>query len=168
MEGWRPISEFVGQYEVSDEGRVRSLPRVTPDGKNLKGRVLKECYHSSGYPVVGLSKDGVARNYYIHRLVLEAFVGKCPEGYIACHRDDDPTNNRLENLRWGSYSDNGVDAVNNGRHHLADRLECSHGHEYTDENTYMWKGPSGRFARVCRECKRNDRARHKDKGLSDA
>jgi hypothetical protein len=49
----------------------------------------------------------------IHRLVLEAFVGPCPEGMEACHRDDNPANNRLENLRWDTHVSNCEDRTRN-------------------------------------------------------
>jgi hypothetical protein len=47
-------------------------------------------------------------------LVLEAFAGPRPDGMDALHRDDNPTNNRFDNLRWGTRSDNLFDAVRNG------------------------------------------------------
>jgi predicted XRE-type DNA-binding protein len=54
---------------------------------------------------------------FIHRLVLEAFVGPCPAGMEACHFPDrDPDNNHLENLRWGTKSDNAKDAMQHGTH----------------------------------------------------
>lgn len=59
---------------------------------------------------------------YVHRLVLEAFVGPCPRGMRACHQDGDPTNNRLSNLRWDTQKANMADA---------DR----HGHVYRGEAT---------------------------------
>ena len=55
----------------------------------------------------------------MHRLVLEAFSGAVPVGTVGCHRDDDTQNNMLENLYWGTYSENLTDAVRNGKrtHH---------------------------------------------------
>ena len=55
------------------------------------------------------------RLFFVHRLVLEAFVGPCPEGLEACHSPDrDRTNNRLSNLRWGTREDNEADKVAHG------------------------------------------------------
>ena len=51
----------------------------------------------------------------VHALVLEAFVGPCPDGLECCHENDDPTDNRLENLRWGTQKANAADAMRNGR-----------------------------------------------------
>jgi len=50
----------------------------------------------------------------VHRLVLEAFIGPAPKGTICCHNDGDPTNNRLENLRWDTHSSNTRDAIRHG------------------------------------------------------
>jgi hypothetical protein len=53
---------------------------------------------------------------FLHRLVLEAFVGPCPPGCVGCHANDDPSDNRLENLRWDTHKANSADAVRNGRY----------------------------------------------------
>jgi DNA-directed RNA polymerase specialized sigma24 family protein len=70
--------------------------------------------HTRQYRTVNLS-DGVRkRRRYVHRLVLEAFVGRRPEGMVCCHNDGDPTNNRLDNLRWGTYRENEHDKLRHG------------------------------------------------------
>jgi hypothetical protein len=50
----------------------------------------------------------------VHRLVLEAFVGPCPPGLEGCHRNDDSSDNRLENLYWGTHRQNMADRERNG------------------------------------------------------
>src|SRR5699024_6464865 len=84
----------------------------------------------------------------VHRLVLEAFVGPCPDGMEACHWDDDKTNNHVSNLRWATQSDNMHDRVRNGRHQLASLPHCKRGHEFNEANTYI--STSG--YRSCRAC----------------
>jgi hypothetical protein len=64
--------------------------------------------------MVNLCRKGIKFNFLVHRLVLEAFVGSCPDSFECCHKDGNPLNNRLENLRWGSRSENRLDAVNHG------------------------------------------------------
>jgi hypothetical protein len=59
--------------------------------------------------------DTKGKNYLIHRLVLEAFVGPCPPGMEGCHLDDDPENNRLDNLRWDTPEANREDATRRRR-----------------------------------------------------
>ena len=57
----------------------------------------------------------------MHRLVLLAFVGKCPPGKQALHRDGDPSNNRLTNLYWGTPLENAADCVRHGRQTRGER-----------------------------------------------
>lgn len=150
---WRPVVGWEGLYEVSDLGRVRSFGRVAKCGHGgtrfLKGRLLKAFSGTSGHLRVDLSLDGKRTPSAIHRLVLEAFVGPCPEGQEVLHWDDDPTNNTLGNLRYGTRSENLLDKVRNGRHSMANKTHCPQRHAYTSENTYMYKG-----RRNCRACAR--------------
>ena len=161
-EQWRPVVDYEGLYEVSDLGRVRSLDRITLDrlGKRYarKGRLLKPVKNTNGRLQVYLYRDGDQRPQQVHRLVLSAFVGPCPEGAEACHWDDDPTNNRLDNLRWASRSDNLYDRVRNGRDHNARKTHCANGHPYSPENTYVL--PDG--SRSCRICAMAKERRYQD------
>jgi hypothetical protein len=134
-ERWRPVvgHEF---YEVSDLGRVRS-----PKG------VLKPSPDRYGYLRVY-----IPRTTYVHRLVLEAFVGPCPPGQETRHLNDDKNDNRLANLLWGTKSENTYDRIANGRHVQARKTHCPQGHPYDLENTEI--RPTG--ARSCRTCRRED------------
>ncbi|AWN04235.1 HNH endonuclease [Gordonia phage Sour] len=102
-----------------------------------------------GYHYVGMYRGGSVVRARVHRLVLEAFVGPCPEGQQACHADDDKTNNELTNLRWDSPSANAADMRRNGRNAQARKTKCANGHAYTPENTYV--RPDGR-GRGCKRC----------------
>lgn len=116
---WKPVPGYEGLYEVSDDGQVRSLIS--------KGKILRPSTRN-GYQRVGLSKEGKRTNFPVHRLVLLAFVGPAPEGAEACHWNDDPLENRLTNLRWGSKSENTLDKVRNGRDWNANKTHCPRGH----------------------------------------
>lgn len=163
-------------YEVSDMGRVRSLDRMVrtrwTTKKSVKGRVLslsKVGGSESGGRYYGcvLCKDGRRRPAMVHVLVLEAFVGPRPPGAHACHRDDNPANNTLANLYWGSPAENVRDAIASGRHRSvthASKTHCPQGHPYTPDNVYI--KPS-RTTRECRTCHRHQsnasyRKRHPD------
>ena len=104
IEQWRDIEKFVGSYQVSDCGRVRSLERRVLHARNItrrvRGRILRSPQGSKGYPCVDLRADGVRVTRMVHGLVLEGFVGKCPPGMQACHGDNNRANDRLDNLRW--------------------------------------------------------------------
>lgn len=122
-ERWIPVVGYEGLYEVSDRGDVRSLKRprktyLTQHGKELvltwfEGRVLSPSADKDGYLKVSLSKNGKSKVFRVHRLVLESFVGACPDGMECCHWNDVPDDNRLENLRWGTSASNGKDKRRN-------------------------------------------------------
>lgn len=67
------------------------------------------------YRQVNLYRNGRRYRDLIHRIVLETFIGPCPPGMECCHWDDDSSNNRLSNVRWGTRPENRADAVRNGR-----------------------------------------------------
>lgn len=168
-EEWRPVVGYEGIYEVSNHGQVRSVPRDVKysDGRtrSYPSRVIRPATTSKGYKSLILSYEGVTETKRIHWLVLEAFVGPRPEGMLACHWDDDPANNHVDNLRWDTPSANQRDAIRNGRNHNAGKSHCNRGHEYTEANTiHQSKGP-GKTGRVCRTCdrarsRRRTKARH--------
>lgn len=117
IEIWKDIPDYEGMYQVSNQGRVRSVTRsfLTKDGKVSKriGRVLKP--QTSKYHTVYLSKQGNVETIAIHRLVLLAFVGPCPEGKEARHYpDDDKSNNKLDNLSWAYHAENCQDRIQHG------------------------------------------------------
>ena len=108
MEIWKAVIDFEGKYEVSSLGRVRSLQyRNRHCWKVLmEPRILKPQKHTAGYARVDLCKDGIIVHCFIHRLVLAAFHGPCPDGHIGCHLNGDDTNNHADNLKWGTPSEN--------------------------------------------------------------
>lgn len=99
-------------YRVGDDGSVWSC--VEGGCKPRLGevwRALKPHSNPSGHLRVSLGKGDLR---YVHVLVLEAFVGPCPEGMECCHWDGDPSNNRLDNLRWDTPKANHADSVRHG------------------------------------------------------
>lgn len=124
MEEWRSVVGFEGIYEVSNMGRVRSLDRIESylrkcqySGKVLhirrkkKGKILRPGPHKTGHLSVVLGRGNTRA---VHLLVLEAFAGPRPDGMESLHRDDNPSDNRFENLRWGTRAENIQDAIKNG------------------------------------------------------
>jgi hypothetical protein len=136
VENWRAVVGFEGLYEVSDLGHVRSLNRIVNSFPGLtrvaQGRLMRLQPRRSGHLCVGLCRDGRRRLVNVHRLVLEAFVGPCPDGMECCHNDGDATNNRVENLRWDTRSENFLDRGRHGTHHNTRKTECPEGHPYND------------------------------------
>ncbi len=90
---WATIKGFEGLYEVSNYGNVRSL-------KFGKIKYLKPADDGNGYYFVNLSKNGIVKNFKIHRLVANAFIDN-PNNYPQInHIDEDKTNNKASNLEW--------------------------------------------------------------------
>ncbi len=110
METWKPVPGHEGTYEVSSEGRIRSLDQVIRYVK--KGRVLRPGRSSNGYPSVVLAgRDSRT----LHSIVAAAFHGPCPLGMQIRHLDGNRENARIENLKYGTPAENGADTVRHGR-----------------------------------------------------
>lgn len=148
-EQWVPGWE--GLYSATDEGAVISHHFG-------RRRVLRQKKHSKGYRTVTFARAGKNTDKLVHHAVLEAFVGPRPTDHGTRHLNGDPTDNRLENLKWGTYSENNYDLVAHGRHYskYKDATHCKHNHEFTPENTRIKRrsGGRGKFMRVCRTCER--------------
>lgn len=115
------IAEFPGYYidknaDVWSARRTKNKPYgrgfVTYLSNDLKK--LKAINHNGGYLCVKLRKDGKYHDKLLHRLMLEVFVGPCPDGMECCHRDSNKHNNVLSNLRWDTRQGNVSDMVANG------------------------------------------------------
>jgi len=124
---WEQLAYYPA-YEVSDSGVVRrrlECPGSGPYGK--AGRVLRQHVNHNGYLRVILWDGTKTRWRPVHRLVLETFVGQCPHGMQANHRDCNKTNNALNNLEYLTPKANTQHAAQNGkrahlvgeRHHKA-------------------------------------------------
>ena len=141
-ERWAWIPGFEFEYEVSTNGRVRSY-------RGSKPRILRPTVDTHGYLMVSLcGRQGPVggRIQRVHRLVLLAFVG--PSDLLTRHLDDNPLNNSLSNLVYGTAAENANDALTHGHNANASKTHCVHGHLFTPENTYRLRG---RW-RSCRKC----------------
>lgn len=96
---WKDIEEFQGLYQVSNMGRIRSIPRKY--SRNADGYyVLKGSYDTGGYRQVCLRKEGRSYSRKVHALVAKAFIPN-PNGYKEVnHIDENKTNNRVDNIEW--------------------------------------------------------------------
>lgn len=117
---WKEIKGYEGYYEASNKGQIRSTQRVitlvTRDGKDrpsvFKGKVLKQTdeiknrHNWLPRKFVQLSKDGIRKRYYAHRLVAETFIPNPNNLPDVNHKDGNPFNNNVDNLEWSSRKRN--------------------------------------------------------------
>lgn len=101
---WKPKKDYEGLYEVSNLGRVKSLGNG--NSNNSKERILKPGKVKGGYLQICLSKNRKHKNFYIHRLVAEAFLPNPDNLPFINHKDEDKTNNSVENLEWCTFEYN--------------------------------------------------------------
>ena len=114
-ERWLPVVGYEGRYDVSDRGRVRSYWHGNSWWPTPQNVVSMHQEDRSGYQCVLLRSAGVSRGVRVHRLVLESFVGLRPVGQVGRHLNGDPSDNRLENLCWGTPQENADDTIRHGR-----------------------------------------------------
>lgn len=110
-EEWKDISGYEGLYQVSTEGRIKSIPRIT-NGIVCNGGILKQSVNNvNGYCYVKLYKNGKGKTMRVHCIVMNTFMpvnkkyGFDPQ-YTINHIDGNKQNNCLPNLEWCSQSDN--------------------------------------------------------------
>lgn len=155
-ERWLPVVGYEGLYEVSDHGRVRGLHRIVPYAvhreKRIQGRILKFSAKKSGHLNAYLWKGNKQNTCRVHRLVLEAFVGPCPEGMECCHNDGNPANNMVGNLRWDTTVGNMLDKAGHGTNHQLNKTHCPRGHNLEGANLVPSILKQGR--RNCLSCER--------------
>lgn len=149
---WKAIDGTNGRYSVSSDGRVRS---------NVSNCELRPTVNSKGYRIVRMAdqQGGKVRNRRVHVLVLEAFDRPRPEGMITRHLNGDPGDNRIENLRWGTHSENEYDQILHGTHWASSITHCKNGHEYA--KTGVTFHSDGKF-KVCLQCRRERQDRNRE------
>lgn len=122
MEQWKPIVGYLGYYEVSDAGRVRTVDRlvrfVSKKGREAwrlkKGRLIALPVANTGYAMAYLARDNHHSARTVHSVVAEAFIGPRPAGYDVCHNDGDRLNNTAANLRYDTRTNNHRDKIAHG------------------------------------------------------
>ena len=99
---WKDIPGYEGLYQVSNLGQVRTLNYR----KSRKPKILLCEVDPKGYKRIQLSKGGKGTHYLIHRLVAICFIENPENLPIINHKDEDPSNNRIDNLEWCSIQYN--------------------------------------------------------------
>lgn len=111
-EKWVPIKDYEGFYAVSDLGRVKSL-----NYNHTKTEVIMSpCVSAKGYEYIHLCKNSTIRSYRISRLVAQAFIPNPGNKPFVDHIDTNRRNNRAENLRWCTQSENQRNEISRKRY----------------------------------------------------
>jgi len=123
MEIWKEIPDYGNHYEASNLGRVRVKDKIVM--KSVRGKLTKQFYKRKilkqsscprGYKNVSIGFDNKTFAPRVSRLILMAFDRIPNSNEFACHNNSDPSDNRIENLRWGTQKDNMKDRIARGKY----------------------------------------------------
>lgn len=123
-ERWLPVVGLDGFYEVSDQGRVRSLRFRNKQTNRLRESplILSQWAAAGGdYWAVTLRQDQISIHRLVHHLVLEAFVGPRPPDHETAHGPKGPGCNWLHNIRWATSKENTADIIAAGNFQMGER-----------------------------------------------
>lgn len=171
MEVWKtyPRNEA---YEASNMGRVRSIDRYIyrKDGIKsfVKGSVLKPHRDKAGRVRVAICDGDRGRTTQVSIIVAETFIGlRADNAEVVRHLNDDPSDNRVENLAFGTQAQNAADRVKNGKDHNKNKTHCKRGHAFTPFNI-VDEGGGNRSCKACRRARSYiwyEKNRHLDFGM---
>ena len=114
-EDWRDAPSYPG-YQASWGGLVRSVDRVLSDGRSAGGVVLTPSPDRDGYLRVSIGR----RKVPVHYVVMDAWLGPCPEGMERLHGNSDNQDNSVTNLRFGTHLENEQDKRQKGKKNIAE------------------------------------------------
>lgn len=106
IEIWKDIPEYEGLYQVSNLGRVKSLRFRNNVCDKEKEHIMALNKKDNEYLYVSLSKNGIRKNKYVHRLVATCFIQNTNDYEVVNHKDENKTNNNVNNLEWCSQKQN--------------------------------------------------------------
>ena len=123
---WKDVVGYEGLYQVSNYGRVKSLPKIHKTTKNYnklgyitKEKILRQRKTQRGYFIVTLYKDQKGKSLYVHRLVANMFILNKDNKPCINHKNGDKKDNKVTNLEWCTYSENMIHAYATSLNHYA-------------------------------------------------
>lgn len=154
---WRNLPDYIGTYQVSNKGRIRSLTRTVTDknGRSMtrRGKMITPALAGkNGYYQFAASENGLQSRITVQTAVLAAFVGPRPEGMIVLHLNGDPRDNRLVNLRYGTRAEASQMAATRAAADNPTTPRCPQGHPLITPNLAAKNLALGH--RLCKACHR--------------
>lgn len=129
-EVWKDIPGYEGLYQVSTTGRIKALERMRKNKRFRKEYILKNHDYENGYKKITLCDNSMkTKRFFVHRLVAMTFIENPNHLPIVNHKDENPSNNNVDNLEWCTYQYNvtygnrmsKVSGENNKQHKLTKR-----------------------------------------------
>ena len=124
---WKTVQNFGGNYEASNLGNIKSKPRNVLKSvhgvktiQRYKEKLLKQFTNKRGYKIVRFGFNNEKYHQQVGRMVLMAFVGMPDNDQGCCHNNSNPSDNRIENLRWGTQKENMQDRMEIGNYPIGE------------------------------------------------
>lgn len=118
-ETWKDVDGYVGKYQVSNLGNVKSLKRYVKNKNGMrvvKEKMLKPYLNNKGYWAVSLTENHKSKLKFVHRLIAEAFIRYIDNKPFVNHKDGVKTNNNIKNLEWCTQKENVEHAIKSGKY----------------------------------------------------
>ena len=118
MEEWKNLKGYEGLYQVSDKGRIKRTTHIRSNGRGyykVNECILSPHVNNRGYKIITLCKNNELKTYLLHRLVAEAFIPNPDNLPQVNHKDENKTNNDIENLEWCTHKYNNNYGTKNNR-----------------------------------------------------
>lgn len=112
---WKPAFGFEKTHLISNDGIVKKIKT---------GKILKQQFNNNGYRVLSFRDKTRSKTMAVHRVVLQSFVGICPENHQASHLDGNRTNNRVDNLKWETAAQNNQRKILHGTQRRGENSGC--------------------------------------------
>lgn len=108
MEIWKDIKDYEELYQVSNYGRIKAKKKWSVNEREMIDcdTILHPFNNGHDYMVVSLRKNKQRKNYYVHRLVADAFIEKIDGKNYINHKDHNRMNNKVDNLEWCTQKEN--------------------------------------------------------------
>lgn len=157
-EVFKDIAGYEGKYQIGNKGTVKSLLFVNNKTELKREKVLSPFNNGKGYYVISLRKCGKRKNFYIHRLVAEAFLQRENGKNVVNHKDHDTLNNDVKNLEWCTQKENVLFSVDRMKHEKTKCKPTNTGEKYIRKYKNSYRVQIHRLG-ICKQFKTLEEAK---------